>query len=141
MAPSGTRPECIVDADSGQLFQIVQVAGASAGALVGLEVVEADEMQRQAIVDEGLPVRPGGVEIDAVDVRQQVDAKRRIQGHSIFAYHLIDKLGKTNGFSTASQIHADVKVEVQKEYPQEPQIGGVASAGHSQGGDYLFLSR
>jgi len=59
-------------------------------------------------------------------------------GHSIFAYTLINQLKKVSDFSTSSQVFENVKIEVSQEYPQEPQLGMVTSAGHTVGGDYLF---
>lgn len=59
-------------------------------------------------------------------------------GHSIFAYSLIKQLKKVSDFSTGSQVFENVKTEVAQEFPQEPQLGVVTSAGHTVGGDYLF---
>lgn len=59
-------------------------------------------------------------------------------GHSIFAYTLINQLKRVSDFSTSSQVFENVKTEVSQEYPQEPQLGMVTSAGHTVGGDYLF---
>ncbi len=61
-----------------------------------------------------------------------------LNGHSIFAYHLLQTLGSVKERTTASEIHRSVKEEVEKDFPQEPQLGGVLSAGHTRGGDYLF---
>ncbi|MBK7005666.1 MAG: hypothetical protein IPH37_11460 [Burkholderiales bacterium] len=33
-----------------------------------------------------------------------------------------------------------VRAEVTKAYPQQPQYGALPSAGHIEGGDYLFFS-
>ena len=60
------------------------------------------------------------------------------EGHSIFAYSLIKQLKKVSDFSTGSQVFENVKTEVSQEFPQEPQLGTVMSAGHIKGGDYLF---
>ena len=59
-------------------------------------------------------------------------------GNSIFAHHLIRTLGQVDKQFTASQIHRMVKEEVEKDFPQEPQLGGLLSAGHTPGGDFLF---
>lgn len=59
-------------------------------------------------------------------------------GHSIFAHHLIGALAQVDRQSTATQIHLAVKEEVEKDFPQEPQLGGLLSAGHTPGGDFLF---
>jgi hypothetical protein len=60
------------------------------------------------------------------------------EGHSIFAYTLIKQLKKVNDFTTGSQVFENVRTEVSAEFPQEPQLGAVTSAGHVMGGDYLF---
>ena len=59
-------------------------------------------------------------------------------GHSIFAWSLINAL-KAAGISTPGmQIFQVVKAEVVKDYAQQPQYGAVLSAGHMEGGEYLF---
>lgn len=60
------------------------------------------------------------------------------EGHSIFAYTLINQLKKVSDFSTGSQVFENVRAEVSQEFPQQPQLGVVTSAGHTMGGDYLF---
>lgn len=59
-------------------------------------------------------------------------------GHSIFAWSMINALKSLNATTPGAQIFQKVKKEVLKEYPQEPQYGAVLSAGHKVGGDYFF---
>jgi uncharacterized caspase-like protein len=58
-------------------------------------------------------------------------------GHSIFAWSLLDTLAKVDRFAPGFQVYRVVKDKVSKDYPQEPQYGAVLSAGHV-GGDYLL---
>jgi hypothetical protein len=62
-------------------------------------------------------------------------------GHSIFAWNLVRTLeaidGTAPGFTVWKQVHG----EVTKDYPQTPQYGAVISAGHTEGGEYLFQRR
>lgn len=59
-------------------------------------------------------------------------------GHSIFAWNLIQVLENMNASTPGAQIWKSVSLGVRKDYPQEPQYGAVVSAGHVQGGDYIF---
>lgn len=61
------------------------------------------------------------------------------EGHSIFAWNLIRSLEATGDITPGTRIWRNVKGEVMKDYPQEPQYGAVVSAGHTEGGDFLFL--
>ena len=63
-------------------------------------------------------------------------------GHSIFAWHLMDKLGKLNSYEHGAEVFDDIKAGVAQDgIPQVPQYGASKSAGHSTGGDYLFEVR
>ncbi len=59
-------------------------------------------------------------------------------GHSIFAWNLIKTLKTTGSLTPGAQIWSVVSKDVTKEYPQQPQYGAVVSAGHVEGGDFLF---
>lgn len=59
-------------------------------------------------------------------------------GHSIFAWNLIKALQGTGGLTPGAQVWNSVRTGVSKEYPQQPQYGAVVSAGHVEGGDFLF---
>jgi hypothetical protein len=79
VAPPGKpEPGTTILAPSRQLFEIVDIPRTATGTLVGLEVGEADKMQRQAVMLGGFAIGPGGVEIHPVDVGQQVDAEWRV---------------------------------------------------------------
>lgn len=60
------------------------------------------------------------------------------EGHSIFAWSLINALKSVQAMTPGVRIFQIVKDEVVKDYPQEPQYGAVLSAGHMEGGEYLF---
>jgi len=60
------------------------------------------------------------------------------EGHSIFAWNLIKTLQSTGSLTAGAQIWSVVSKGVTKEYPQQPQYGAVVSAGHTEGGDFLF---
>lgn len=60
------------------------------------------------------------------------------EGHSIFAWSLINALKSTGPSTPGEQLFQGVKKEVIKDYSQEPQYGAVLSAGHMDGGEYLF---
>ena len=60
------------------------------------------------------------------------------EGHSIFAWNLIKTLQATGGLAPGAQVWSAVRSGVTKEYPQQPQYGAVVSAGHTEGGDFLF---
>lgn len=61
------------------------------------------------------------------------------EGHSIFAWNLIKTLQATGSLTPGAKVWSSVRSGVSDEYPQEPQYGAVVSAGHVDGGDYLFL--
>lgn len=59
-------------------------------------------------------------------------------GHSIFAYSLIQTLNAVSEMMPGIQVYQQVKNGVTKEYSQEPQYGAAVSAGHASGGEFLF---
>ena len=60
-------------------------------------------------------------------------------GHSIFAWNLIKTLKASGSLTPGAKIWSTVSSGVSSEYPQQPQYGAVVSAGHAEGGDFLFL--
>ena len=60
-------------------------------------------------------------------------------GHSPFAWNLMDTLGKMSGWQPGGNVFERVRFAVARELPQRPQYA--AAAGHQQGGDYLFERR
>lgn len=59
-------------------------------------------------------------------------------GHSIFAWSLIQTLDEANEDTTGFDIYRRVKSRVMDDYPQEPQYGAAIAAGHISGSEYLF---
>ncbi|MBF0173897.1 MAG: caspase family protein, partial [Magnetococcales bacterium] len=59
-------------------------------------------------------------------------------GHSVFARHLLEKLGDGRQLRTGFDLFNQIRNEVVKDAPQTPQYGAMLSAGHQVGGDYLF---
>lgn len=62
-------------------------------------------------------------------------------GHSIFAWSLIKTLDSVSGTTPGLEVWRTVHARVTKDFSQEPQYGAVLSAGHSEGGEYLFQPR
>ncbi|MEO6280869.1 YDG domain-containing protein [Roseateles sp.] len=60
-------------------------------------------------------------------------------GHSPFAWNLMNTLGKVSGWQPGGNVFERVRFAVARELPQRPQYA--AAAGHQQGGDYLFERR
>ena len=60
------------------------------------------------------------------------------EGHSVFAWNLIQTLQSINGVTPGYEVYRNVRGQVMKDYRQEPQYGAVVSAGHVPGGEYLF---
>ena len=59
--------------------------------------------------------------------------------HSIFAWNLIKTLGSVQGHTIGFEVYRAVQKGVVKDFPQQvPQYGAVISAGHMNGGEYLF---
>lgn len=59
-------------------------------------------------------------------------------GHSVFGYFFLRTLGSVSQDSPASVLYDRLKFDVQRAFPQTPQLGGVASAGHMHQANYLF---
>lgn len=59
-------------------------------------------------------------------------------GHSVFAWNLIKTLESIGGITPGVEVWRSVHGRVTKETPQIPQYGAVLSAGHTEGGDWLF---
>lgn len=62
-------------------------------------------------------------------------------GHSIFAYAFMQSLKSVKEIESAGKLFESVRTEVSHDFPQVPQYGGAASAGHTNGGDFLFEKR
>ena len=59
-------------------------------------------------------------------------------GHSVFARQLITMIEGMNRDRLGVEVYETVQARVAKLAPQVPQYGGVVSAGHEAGADYLF---
>jgi len=62
-------------------------------------------------------------------------------GHSIFAWNLMQVIGSVQDWKPGSTIFSSVQAGVRKEFPQTPRYGSLTAAGHQAGGEYLFESR
>lgn len=62
-------------------------------------------------------------------------------GHSIFAWNLIRTLERSGGLTLGTAVWSTVSKGVTGEYPQRPQYGAVVTAGHVEGGDFLFQAQ
>jgi uncharacterized caspase-like protein len=63
------------------------------------------------------------------------------EGHSVFAWGLLDTLQKLPSWARGSRVYESVRGVVLEELPQRPRYGASVSAGHQAGGDYLFERR
>lgn len=59
-------------------------------------------------------------------------------GHSVFAWHLLRSLDALGGTTVGYDVYRTVRRGVSADFSQRPQYGAVPSAGHEQGGEYLF---
>lgn len=64
-----------------------------------------------------------------------------LEGHSIFAWYLLDTLARVQNWQPGNTVFSTVQSEVVHAFPQTPRYGAMTSAGHQQGGDYLFEFR
>ena len=62
-------------------------------------------------------------------------------GHSIFAWFLMQALQNVENWKIGTNIFEQIQNDVKKSFPQVPQYGAAVSAGHQEGGDYLFEFR
>lgn len=62
-------------------------------------------------------------------------------GHSVFAWHLMQKLRETAAWQVGSQAFTQVRDAVLKDFPQTPQYGAARAAGHQDNTDYVFERR
>ena len=62
-------------------------------------------------------------------------------GHSPFAYNLMDQLKQVKKWQPGVNVFARVRFAVARELPQRPKYGWSSTAGHQGGGDYLFEQR
>ena len=62
-------------------------------------------------------------------------------GHSPFAWNLMNQLKQVNNWQQGGNVFARVRFAVARELPQRPRYGSSSTAGHQVGGDYLFERR
>ena len=62
-------------------------------------------------------------------------------GHSPFAYSLMQSLAQVNNWRPGSTLFEQVRFAVARQLPQRPQYGASRTGGHEAGGDYLFEQR
>ena len=62
-------------------------------------------------------------------------------GHSPFAYHLINSVGQVSNWQAGGNLFERVRFAVARTLPQRPQYSASRASGHQPGGDYLFEQR
>ena len=62
-------------------------------------------------------------------------------GHSPFAYSLMQSLAQVNNWRPGSTLFEQVRFAVARQLPQRPQYGASRTGGHEAGADYLFEQR
>jgi len=62
-------------------------------------------------------------------------------GHSPFAYSLLQSLSKVSTWKPGSSLFEQVRFDVARQLPQRPQYGASRVGGHETGTDYLFEQR
>jgi filamentous hemagglutinin family protein len=63
------------------------------------------------------------------------------EGHSVFAWNLMQKIREVSSWSSGGDVFATVRTAVESELPQTPQYGASVVAGHEAGADFLFERR
>jgi uncharacterized caspase-like protein len=92
------------------------------------ELQPADVLKNRAVV-----VMSSGGEEPVADLGKD--------GHSIFAWSLMQAMQQVSGWKDGSSLYQQVHKEVTKTFPQTPQYGASPAAGHILGGDFLFEER
>jgi len=62
-------------------------------------------------------------------------------GHSVFAYHLMNALRELGDWQAGSDVFERLRDAVRREFPQTPQYGASRAAGHQGNTDYLLERR
>ena len=62
-------------------------------------------------------------------------------GHSVFAWSLMQRLGNVQAWESGSNVLKSVRTSVERELPQTPQYGASVVAGHQVGADFVFEKR
>ncbi|MBV8605559.1 MAG: filamentous hemagglutinin N-terminal domain-containing protein [Pelomonas sp.] len=104
------------------------------GSLVGAERIRGTPGE----VDPGaLLAKRAAVVMSSGGNEPVFDAGR--DGHSLFAWSLIDNLGRVKAWQLGGNLFERVRFAVARELPQRPQYG--AAPGYQDGSDYLFELR
>lgn len=96
--------------------------------LSGVDVKPAEILTKRSVV----VMSSGGDEPVADEGRE---------GHSIFAWYLMQVIRNVDNWKAGSNIFEQIQRDVMNSFPQTPQYGAAVSAGHQEGGDYLFEFR
>ncbi|MBH9579283.1 two-partner secretion domain-containing protein [Inhella proteolytica] len=105
------------------------------GTLAGSEKVQVD---RSAAPD-SLLSRKAVVVLSSGGNEPVADTGR--DGHSVFAWHLMERLKQLSAWQIGNQLYERVRFEVAREFPQTPRYGAARAAGHQDNTDYLFEKR
>jgi hypothetical protein len=106
------------------------------GALVGSDKVSADVAAKQPheiLQQRSVALMSSGGEEPVSDEGKE--------GHSIFAWTLMNSLNKMDNYQTGVKLFDSVRQGVVEDFPQVPQYGASTAAGHTVGGDYLLEVR
>ena len=105
------------------------------GTLAGTEKVQVD---RSAAPD-SLLSRKAVVVLSSGGNEPVADVGR--DGHSVFAWHLMERLKQLPPWQIGNQLYERIRFEVAREFPQTPRYGAARVAGHQDNTDYLFEKR
>ncbi|MFO1252970.1 MAG: caspase family protein [Inhella sp.] len=105
------------------------------GTLAGSEKVQVD---RSAAPD-SLLSRKAVVVLSSGGNEPVADTGR--DGHSVFAWHLMERLKQLSAWQIGNQLYERIRFEVAREFPQTPRYGAARAAGHQDNTDYLFEKR
>jgi hypothetical protein len=86
------------------------------------------------------PVPPGGrAAVIMSSGGDEPVSDEGFDGHSIFAFYLIQSLGESLlGETTGSRSFEFIRSNVRKHHPQTPRYGAIPAAGHTPGVDFVF---
>lgn len=62
-------------------------------------------------------------------------------GHSVFAWNFMEQLRQLGDWAPGASLFGEIRTAVERELPQTPMYGASLTAGHQEGGDYLFERR
>ncbi len=118
---------------SSQMVLISDSCYSGAFAREGMEAVGHDVTPEAVLAKRSVVVISSGGDEPVADEGKD--------GHSIFAWNLMQAMGTVSSWKPGSTVFNDVQAGVRREFPQTPKYGAVTAAGHQAGGDYLFELR